>query len=94
MSNRPSFRQKSQTFARWIRTGYRQDPAMMQVRDMRHLDFERINNFYKSNVQGQNVVIALMGDPKTIDVKSIEAKYGKMKKVAKNKLFSSNDLEF
>ena len=91
LSNRPSFRNKSQTIARWMRTGYRQDPAIMQIRDIRHIDFDRINSFYKANLQGKNVIIAIMGDPSLIDKKAIESKHGKMKKVAKEKIFSATD---
>ncbi len=92
LANRPSFRRKSQTFATWMRLGYKHDPAITQVRDIRHLDFERINNFYKENLQNKNVVIAVMGDPKLINKKAIEQKHGKMKTIAKEKIFSPMDL--
>jgi len=91
LSNKPSMRRKSETYASWIRFGYKHDPAITQVRKIRHVSFDSINQFYKNNLQGKNIVIAIMGDPKMIDLKSIEAKHGKVKKVAKEKIFSAMD---
>ena len=91
LSNKPSMRHKSETYASWIRFGYKHDPAITQVRKIRHITFESINQFYKDNLQEKNIVIAIMGDPKLIDIKSIESKYGKTKKIAKEKIFSPMD---
>ncbi|MBR1808301.1 MAG: insulinase family protein [Paludibacteraceae bacterium] len=92
LSNKPSMRRKSETYASWMRFGYKHDPAITQVRKIRHITFESINQFYKDNLQGKNIVVAIMGDPKLIDIKSIESKYGKTKKIAKEKIFSPMDL--
>jgi hypothetical protein len=50
--------------------------------------------FYEENIKGQPVSIIIMGDPKLIDQKALQAKYGKIVKVNKTKLFAPLDLDF
>ena len=60
------------------------------------LTWEQIYSFYQQYVQGKPMTIILMGDPKKIDMKRLEAKYGKKNiiKVGKTKLFATLDLDF
>ena len=53
------------------------------------ISFSDIEKFYNDNIKGKPVTIILMGDPKKIDTKAIEAKVGcKVTKVTTGKLFN------
>ncbi len=88
LSNKPTFRKKSERLTSLMRLGYAIDPATLQVRQIQRLRFDDIDVFYRSHVQGKPVAILIVGDPKLIDQKQIKAHYGKITKLSKNKLFS------
>ena len=57
-----------------------------------NLTYEQIEAFYKENIQGKPITIILMGDPKKIDLKAIQAKMGcKVTKLSPARLFNSVD---
>ena len=88
MTNKPSFRRKSQTYDRWREMGYTDDPARTRMAAIDNLKFEDIVKFYKENIQNKPVSILIVGDPKLINTKQIEQKYGKITKVSKGKIFA------
>ena len=51
-------------------------------------------DFYKANVQGKPLTIIVMGDPKKIDQKRLAARFGKIQKMSKGKLFAPLVLDF
>ena len=89
LSNKPTFRTKSQRLTNNMMLGYKVDPAMLQVRDIQRLTFDNVVSFYQSHVQGKPMTILIMGDPGLIDQKQLKAKYGKITKLSKSKLFSN-----
>lgn len=89
LSNKPTFRNKSQRLTANMLLGYKVDPAMLQVRDIQRLTFDNILSFYQSHVQGKPMTILIMGDPKLIDQKLLKAKYGKITKLSKSRLFGN-----
>ena len=89
LSNKPTFRTKSQRLTANMLMGYKVDPAMLQVRDIQRLTFDNILSFYQSHVQGKPMTILIMGDPKLIDQKQLKAKYGKITKLSKSRIFSN-----
>jgi predicted Zn-dependent peptidase len=89
LSNKPTFRGKSQYLTSNMLLGYKVDPAMLQVRDIQRLTFDNILSFYQSRIQDKPITILIMGDPKLIDQKQIQAKYGKITKLSKSRLFSN-----
>ena len=91
---KPSFRGKSETYDSWREMGYEIDPAKYNQEAINNLTFEQIMQFYEENIKGQPVSIIVMGDPKLIDQKALQAKYGKIVKVSKSKLFAPLDLDF
>lgn len=93
LASRPTFRNKSQTFVAWQRLGYQHDPAIMQVREIQRMKFDKITDFYENNVHGKPVVITIVGNQKYINLKQIESKYGKVKKLSKSKIFSSSGMD-
>lgn len=74
--------------------GYTEDPARKEVEQIKNMTWEDIENFYKENIQGKPMTIIIMGDPKKIDQKRLAAKFGKIQKVSKTKLFAPLDLDF
>lgn len=93
LSNKPTFRTKSQRMTDWNRLGYAIDPATLQIRQVQKLKFQDIMDFYATHMQNLPVRMLIVGDPKLIDLKRIEKTYGKVKKLNKNKLFSSNEIQ-
>lgn len=89
LTDKPSFRAKSQVFDAWQRLGYTADPALVNKESLDALTYERIQQYYNNNIKGKPVCIVIMGDPKLIDMKSISSKYGKTTKLSKGKLFSA-----
>ena len=49
--------------------------------------------FYETNIKGKPYAIAIMGNPKMIDLKKLE-KNGKVVKVNTHKLFNTKDTLF
>ena len=91
--SKPSMRGKGMTFDTWQQMGYQEDPAKVNAEAIEHFTFEELKKFYQDNIQGKPVTIVLMGDPKKIDIKALEAKVGcKVTKLTTGKLFKSEDL--
>ena len=88
LSNKPTFRNKSQRLTANMLMGYKVDPAMLQVRDIQRLTFDNVLSFYQSRIQCKPITILIMGDPKLINQKQIQAKHGKITKLNKSRLFS------
>ena len=87
---KPSMRGKAATFEQWQRIGYNDDPAKVNAADIDALTFNDIEKFYEQNIKGKPITIILMGDPKKIDLKAVEAKVGcKVTKLSPAKLFNS-----
>ena len=91
--SKPSFRSKTEAYDSWREMGYEMDPAKYNQEAINNLTFEQIKQFYEENIKGQPVSIIVMGDPKLIDQKALQAKYGKIVKVSKAKLFAPLDLD-
>ncbi len=87
---KPSMRGKAATFEHWQRLGYTDDPSKINAAAIDAVQFNDIEKFYQDNIKGKPVTIVLMGDPKKIDLKAIEAKMGcKVTKLSPAKLFNS-----
>lgn len=92
---KPSMRGKGETFAYWQRLGYMDDPARVNASKIDALTFADIEAFYRENIQGQPVTIVLMGDPKKINLKEIQARLGcKVTKLSTSRIFAPLDLDF
>ncbi len=87
LTTKPSFRNKSFTFDYWQRIGYNDDPARVNMPKIDGLQFDEISDFYNKYIKGQPIVVVITGDPKTIDLKAIQAKWGKVTKVSTSRLF-------
>jgi predicted Zn-dependent peptidase len=84
---KPHFRRTSQVYQSWKRRGYTKAPAETNKTAIDNLTFDDIVKFYNENIKGRPVVIAVVGNPKMIDTKTLE-KYGKVIKLSATKVFS------
>ncbi len=93
---KPDFRGKAATYDYWQLMGYTDDPARTEVPEIKNLTWDQLYNFYLTYVKDKPMTIIMMGDPKKIDMKRLEAKFGKKNiiKVGKTKLFAPLDLDF
>ncbi|MDD4515473.1 hypothetical protein [Massilibacteroides sp.] len=88
LSSRPNFREISTSLSAWNLRGYTEDPAKTNLEKINQLTFEDIIKFHSENIKGKAIGIAVIGDPKQIDAKTLE-KYGKVIRLSPNKLFSN-----
>ncbi len=94
LTSKPSFRSKSQVYDYYQQIGYTEDPAKVNLAKIDNLTWEEIVAYYEANLKNQPVSIVIVGDPKLINLKQIESKYGKAKKITKTKIFAPLDLDF
>ena len=88
LTNHPDFRSKAMYLVNLGYQGYTEDPAKEQLPQIDALTFDDIVKFYETNIKGKPYAIAIMGNPKMIDLKKLE-KYGKVVKLNDNKLFNT-----
>jgi zinc protease len=88
LTDKPSFRTKSQIFNRWKLLGYTEDPAKVNMPKIDNLTFDQIVAFYNKEIKGKPISIIITGDPKTIDLKKITAKQGNVTKLNSSNLFN------
>ena len=93
LTNHPDFRSKAQYLVNLGYQGYTDDPAKEQLTQIDALTFDDIVKFYEEHVKGKPYHIAIMGNPKMIDMKRLE-KYGKVVRVNDRKLFNTKDTLF
>lgn len=92
--SKPGFRNKSRVYDYWREMGYSDDPARTEVEQIKNLTWEQVMSYYKAHIQNKPLTIIVMGDQKKIDQKRLAAKFGKIQKVAKSKLFAPLVLDF
>ncbi|OFY92918.1 MAG: hypothetical protein A2309_12735 [Bacteroidetes bacterium RIFOXYB2_FULL_35_7] len=86
LTNRPSFRDLSETVIKWRNLGYNDDPMKKKSEVYKSLEFKNIVSFYNENLQKKPLVYAIVGNKKRINMKEV-AKFGKIIKVKEKSLF-------
>jgi len=87
LSDRPTFRNLSESATGWQNMGFDKDPAQYYRKAYEKLSFDDIEGFYKNHLQGKPVVICIVGDENRIDVDAL-SKFGKLVYVKESVLFS------
>lgn len=87
LAAKPDMRSKSMVFDHWKQLGYTDDPAKVNLKNIDNLNYDVIKSFYQQNIKDQPVTIVIIGNPKTVNLKQIKSKYGKITKVSASKLF-------
>jgi predicted Zn-dependent peptidase len=91
LSLKPSMRSKHMQYELWKKGGWNDDPAKIDMPAIDNLTFDIITNFYNQKIKGKPVVIVIHGDPKQINIKEIQKKYGKVTKLSVSKLFKGSE---
>ncbi len=86
-TNRPNFRNLSQTVDYWKRIGYKTDPFLTLQPAYNELTWENLIDFYNKHMATKPVAIAIVGDKRKIDLKEL-SQYGTIIKVKEKALFS------
>ena len=71
----PGFRDRAAVVESWRQRGYQEDPRPARLEAYGQLGFEDIERFYGQHVKGKPVSIIVVGDPRKVDRKQLEA-YG------------------
>lgn len=90
LTSHPSFRYKAMQLVSLGYQGYTDDPAKENLPKVDALTFDDIVKFYEEHIKGKPYSIAIMGNPKDIDLKKLE-KFGKVVKLNERKLFNNKD---
>ena len=93
LNNKPGFRNRSMVIDYWKRMGYTQDPAIDDMKRIDELTFEDVVKFYEENIKGKPISIAVIGSPKDVKEKDL-AKFGKVVKLQRSKLYTDDSLSF
>ncbi len=88
-STQPDFRNRSQQYEVWKRLGYTANPALQHEAEIQQFNLQQLVEFYQQELKGKPMAIAIVGDPKLIDLKALAA-YGKVVKISSAKLFSKD----
>jgi predicted Zn-dependent peptidase len=86
-SNKPEWRDMSETIERWQVQGYESDPRIMQFKIYESLSFDNILKFYSSNIQNRPMLITIVGNKKQINMDEL-AKFGKIIEVDKKQIMN------
>lgn len=93
LSQHPNFRQKASYLISLKEQGYDDDPAKENLSKVDALTFDDMVRFYEQHIQGKPYAIAIMGNPKLIDLKRLE-KLGKVVRISERTLFNTKDALF
>lgn len=93
LSQHPNFRQKASYLLALKEQGYDDDPARENLSKVDALTFDDMVRFYRQHIQGKPYAIAIMGNPKLIDLKRLE-KLGKVVRLSERHLFNTQDSLF
>mgnify|MGYP002814689950 CR=1 FL=1 len=66
---------RAEVVADWRQRGYQDDPRPARLQAYGELGFDDIERFYAQSVKGKPVSIVVVGDPRKVDRKKLEA-YG------------------
>ncbi len=84
---RPNFREITFSIEAWKNLGYTSDPSILIAEKAKTISFDDITDFYKKNIQNQNIVTMIVGDKSKIDMKKL-AKFGKIKFIKEKALYT------
>ena len=87
------FRSKSSYYENTVKKmGFTEDPNKTWYKQAENLTFDNIAKFYDEKIKNAPVIIVIHGNPKYIDIKDIEKKYGKVNRVPISKIFQGGEM--
>ncbi|MDR0830428.1 MAG: insulinase family protein [Prevotellaceae bacterium] len=91
LAGKYSFRNKAMSLESLKEVGFTDDPAKYLLPQVDNLTFDDITNFYNTNIKNKPTIIVIHGDPKLVNIKEIQKKYGKVTNLTKAKLFKGGN---
>lgn len=88
ISERPAFRNLSESMLKWQQQGFESDPARIKRPTYQSLEFDHISGFYRRNLADKPVVICIVGDKRRIDMDKLRT-FGKVIVLEEKTLFSN-----
>jgi predicted Zn-dependent peptidase len=85
LTNKPGFRNLTETVVAWKLRGYIDDPAKSKIEMYKKLSFNDLLNFYKENIKSKPIAIAIVGDKKRINLEQLK-KFGKIIEIKESEL--------
>lgn len=86
-TERPDFRNLSLKVEEWKHKGFTTDPVELKMPAYSKLQWDDIYSYYKAYLKEKPIAIAIVGDKKQIDLKTLQ-KYGKLIEIKEASLFS------
>jgi len=86
LSDRPNFRNLSESMVAWKRLGYQHDPNQEKIPVYYEMKFDDMLKFYQENIQKKPMVVVIVGDEKRIDMNKL-SHFGKIMKLKKKEVF-------
>ncbi len=93
LTSTPEVREKSLVYESWKKRGYSDYPATVNLPKVEVLTFDEIVAYYKENIQGKPIAIAIVGNPKDMDLDALK-KFGKVIRLDNRKIFNDKDKLF
>jgi len=85
-TGRPGFREVISRVLRWQEMGYATDPTAQFEQAYKAIDFDKIVAYYKQELVGKPLIIAVVGDEKRFDASKL-TEYGKVIRIKQDVLF-------
>lgn len=85
-ASKPNFKYLSESIEKWEQKGYSDDPNKLTIPKYKELTFEDIDNFYKNEIAGHPITIAIVGNKKEIDMDKLKA-INKVTRLNNGKIF-------
>lgn len=83
----PDMRRQSMSYEAYKQVYPEGFPLDIWLAELGRLTYEDMMDYYRQHIKGKPVTIAIMGDPKKIDLKRLGEKYGKVRRINKDVLF-------
>lgn len=80
LTSKPAARDITETVEAWKTFGFSEDPRIIKYKTYENLNFNDIMDFYKKNLNGRPMLITIVGNKKSIDMKELE-KFGNIVEV-------------
>jgi len=87
LTNRPNFRELSETIVDWQHRGYNEDPGKSKIVAYRNMKFDDIMRFYREAIHTKALVISIVGSKSKMDMMPLK-NYGKFTVIKEKKLFT------
>jgi predicted Zn-dependent peptidase len=93
LASEPNVRNKSFYYEHYRNLGYTQDPSKEIIEKLKDITFEQFIKYYTDNIKGKNIGIAVLGNPKEIDLDALK-QFGKFVRLDIKNLFNDKDKLF